>query len=490
MSVDGPYDVLIAGGGAAGLSAALGALEFAAESATRDVRIGMLERAPKEHRGGNTYWSTAGFRMSDENTLTPDFYEYWEPRSRNIEPYVKVLGQDAPNALKWLIGKGLTFDVGDPVFMTTDKPRMRPNGDGQAIVDLLYRDIEATAEGVPCGPAGEYRASIEVLYEQAAVGLVFDEDGAVTGLRVRSRDGRVRAVSAGAVILATGGFEGNSEMLTRYLGYEVPPISRGGTYNRGEGTTMALAAGAKPTGQWNEFHPLPADPRTMSPDQGRLTFAALMETIPYSIVVNKAGQRFMDEGQDSMDELYDVVARSVQRQQDQTAYIIYDDATAQDKAWQKAVSRDMTTPSYQADTIAELAALLDLDPSTLEETVRSFNEATSGDQSGFDPFRTDGLATERELEPRKSNWAKPIVAAPFYAIPATCAVVFCFGGIGTNEDAEVITADDTTIAGLYAAGAMTGVYHHDYVGATSVMRSIVFGRIAGRRALEHSGSAA
>jgi len=104
----------------------------------------------------------------------------------------------------------------------------------------------------------------------------------------------------------------------------------------------------------------------------------------------EAGQRFMDEGQDSMDELYDVVARSVQRQQDQTAYIIYDDATAQDKAWQKAVSRDMTTPSYQADTIAELAALLDLDPSTLEETVRSFNEATSGDQSGFDPFRTDG----------------------------------------------------------------------------------------------------
>lgn len=477
------HDVVVVGMGAAGLSAGLAALETAEELATRDVSIAIVERAPREARGGNTRWSTATFRMKDPDTLNDDFVEAFGPRTVDADAYVATLAEQASPTIHWAQSKGLEFTPGPRVFMTSSDHRIQPIGAGAAIVDVLGRHIDEAARGRFFGPEGSLGVGVEVMYDTTAVGLEFDPSGSVAGLVVRDRSGGTRLVRAHTVVLASGGFEGNPEMMVRYLGFDVPPISQGGRYNKGEGIAMALAVGAKPTGQWNQYHPLPADPRSGGAG-GLLTFRAVMESIPYSVMVNVNGERFMDEGADSMDYLYDTVGRAVQQQPQQIGYAIFDAKVLRVPGYQEAVS-DKAQEPFTAATLEALATQIGVPEQRLRRAIDQYNAASTGDVSRFDPGGKDGLATHPDLEPPKSNWARPIDEPPFYAYPVTCAGVFTFGGIGTNERGEVVDADDVPIPGLYAAGEMTGLYHDDYVGATSVLRALVFGRIAGRNALTH-----
>lgn len=477
------YDVIVVGFGAAALSAVLSAVETAEASQQRDIRISVVERASIENRGGNTRWSTATFRMKDVDTINDDFVEAFGPVTRDSDAYVQELARRAPETIRWVESKGLDFNQGSAVFMTSDDPRIAPTGAGAAIVETLANHVDNAARGLFFGPDNQMAVGVDVRYETTAVGLVLDDVGSIAGLRVRTRSGRLEELRAHTVVIASGGFQGNPEMMTRYLGFDVPPISLGGRHNRGEATQMALAVGAKPAGQWSEFHPLPADPRTATAKL--LTFAALMETVPYSIMVNKAGERFMDEGANSMDYLYDVLGRAVQGQKDQLGFAVFDDQVMGIPGYQKAIAKDQAHEPYQSETIEGLAGLIGVPAAKLEATVAAFNAAVPA-SGEFLPTAKDGLSTDSNLDPPKSNWARPINRPPFYAYPVTCASVFTFGGIGTNERAEVVDTDDTPIAGLYAAGEVTGLYHHDYVGATSVLRALVFGRVAGRNAVDHA----
>ena len=476
------HDIVVVGMGAAGLAACLGALDRCEEHATRDVSIAVLERAPRDHRGGNTRWSTATFRMKDSDTLNEDFVESFESRSVDAGAYVTELAARASETIHWAESKGLEFVPGPRVFMTSSDSRIQPVGAGAAIVEVLGRHVDDAARGRFFGPDGTLGVGVDVLYSTTAVRLELDDDGAVEAIIVRDRTGRTRRLRTRTVVLASGGFEGNPEMMARYLGFDVPPISMGGRYNKGEGIQMALAAGAKAAGQWNQYHPLPADPRSAGAG-GLLTFRAVMESIPYSVMVNTNGERFMDEGADSMDYLYDIVGRAVQQQPKQVGYAILDEKVMRVPGYQEAVS-DKTTEPYRAETIGDLAAAIDVPAERLQRTLDEYNAAALGDPSRFDPDGKDALATVPGLDPPKSNWARPIDEPPFYAYPVTCAGVFTFGGVGTNERAEVVDGDEVPIPGLYAAGEMTGLYHDDYVGATSVLRALVFGRIAGRNALD------
>jgi tricarballylate dehydrogenase len=130
----------------------------------------------------------------------------------------------------------------------------------------------------------------------------------------------------------------------------------------------------------------------------------------------------------------------------------------------------------RADSIAELAAKMEVDPMMLEATVAAYNAGCP--EGEWDPTRPDGLATQG-VTPPKSNWAKPIAAAPFIAYPVMCANVFTFGGLKVDAGSRVIDRDGRAIPGLYAAGEMTGLYYSNYTGSTSVLRGATFGRIAG-----------
>ena len=111
----------------------------------------------------------------------------------------------------------------------------------------------------------------------------------------------------------------------------------------------------------------------------------------------------------------------------------------------------------------------------------AYNAACSA--GNFNPLAVDGLSTAPGYAPPKSNWARPIDRAPYFAYPIICGNCFTFGGIKVNTRSQVVNADGEPIPGLYAAGEMTGLYYGTYTGATSVLRGAVFGRIAGRSAL-------
>jgi tricarballylate dehydrogenase len=140
-------------------------------------------------------------------------------------------------------------------------------------------------------------------------------------------------------------------------------------------------------------------------------------------------------------------------------------------------------PPHRADTLADLARLIGLDVGALEATVADYNRAASGDPARFDASRCDGLAS-CSLDPPKSNWARAIMKPPYLAYPLVGAVAYTFGGLATNEKAELL-GKDGPLPGLYAAGEITGHFFGTAPNAVAVLRALVFGRIAGREAISY-----
>ena len=154
---------------------------------------------------------------------------------------------------------------------------------GVAIVDTLAKVVDALPNAA-------------IRYECEAVALGTGHDGGVTGVHVRSRDGR-QHLAARAVVIACGGFEGAADMLREHLGprgTELPLIAPTLVNNRGDGIRLTAPLGADLAGQFDMFHGEPVDRRSYKPD-------AVVYGYPYGIVVNRAARRFFDEGADSFD---------------------------------------------------------------------------------------------------------------------------------------------------------------------------------------------
>jgi tricarballylate dehydrogenase len=312
-----------------------------------------------------------------------------------------------------------------------------------------------------------------ILYETTARQLLQDEAGAVVGVQAVGQGNRAMTLRARSVVLACGGFEGNPEMLTRYLGPRaryLRPVARGGYYNKGEGIRMALDIGAAPCGDFGSFHAEPLDPRSGAPEPIVLVFN-------YGILVDKHGRRFVDEAPHTVDATYEAITRVIHEQPDGIAHVILDSRIEDVPNWRKSVRSDQ--PPISAPTLAALAERIGVPADALEATVAAYNAACPAAEDGFDPLRPDGLCTDTSYTPRKSNWARRLEAGPFLAYPVICGNCFTFGGLKVNTRSQVLNADGAVIPGLYAAGEMLGLYYGVYTGATSVLRGAVFGRIAG-----------
>jgi tricarballylate dehydrogenase len=263
-------------------------------------------------------------------------------------------------------------------------------------------------------------------------------------------------------------------MLTRYLGPKaryLRPVARGGYFNKGEGIRMALDAGAATAGDYGQLHAEPLDPRSGQPEPIVLVFN-------YGILVNKRGERFVDEAPSTVDATYESITRRILEEPEGIAWAVLDAGIGEVPNWKKSVRSDQ--PPVSAQTLDELAAKIGVPADALARTVADFNAACGAGR--FDPLATDGLKTAPGYAPPKSNWARPIAQGPFLAYPLICGNCFTFGGIRVNTRSEVVNADGEPIPGLYAAGEMTGLYYGTYTGATSVLRGAVFGRIAGQQA--------
>jgi tricarballylate dehydrogenase len=291
----------------------------------------------------------------------------------------------------------------------------------------------------------------------------------VIGLRARRRDGSALQLM-GQVVLASGGFEGNAEMMTRYVGprsVHLRPICKGGYYNRGEGIEMALAAGALGSGEFGSYHAEPIDPRSGLAEPSVFIF-------PYGILVNQDGLRFTDEAPGTVDAWYERVTRRIYEQRNGTAWVVLDARHTRIPNYRLAIRTDK--PPVVAQNMAQLAHAIQVPPDTLQQTVQAYNAACV--PGSWQPLVLDHLAT-RGLEPPKSNWATALDEAPFSAYPIMSANVFTFGGLKVDPQARVLDRDGEPIAGLYAAGEIIGTYYGNYTGATSVLKGLVFGRIAG-----------
>jgi len=445
------FDLVIVGCGAAGLSAAVSFAE-AEQKEGRNPRIAVLESAPEEERGGATRWTTAGLRGTIKDGLDPFWVGLAAQLSKGLADadICSTLERETRDSLLFLTDHGVELiEHKLPIAATMHGLTSLPNGGGHAIVENLARCFEATGTG-----------SI----------LALSDAGRVAGVVVRGPDGLLKTLHAPSVILACGGFEGNAEMLTQYVGpkaCDLKLIAPGIKYNRGAGLRMAMEIGAGTAGQFDGMHAEAVDSRTDRAD-------AVIYGCPYGILVNAEGKRFFDEGRDTMDATFELIGYEIWRNQDQTAFYI-GDRHVHDFPYLLALF-DTDQPPIEADTIEELALQLGIEPEALAETIDSYNAAVQPGE--FDPSRLDGKCTIG-IEPPKSNWAYPLDRGPFFAYPLTAAITFTYGGIKTDTQARVVTGNGAPIPGLYAAGEIAGLFYHEYPAATSVLRAITFGRIAG-----------
>ncbi|OZM76888.1 FAD-dependent oxidoreductase [Pseudonocardia sp. MH-G8] len=446
---ENPYDLVVVGSGIAGLSAAVTAAE-------QGARVLVVDRSTEQEAGGNTRWTAAYFRLDDVYEPDPSFVDDVVGFSDGRTPtwYVEALVERLPETMEWIQGHGVRFRRFPTYFINSARPRLQPIGGGEALLAALR-------------PAA-HDLGVEFRYSTTAEGLL-SEGGSVAGLHVAGPDGPT-VIPARAVLIASGGFEGDIACLTGAFGRDAStllPIAPSVAGNRGEGIRMALEAGAARAGQWDSFHAEPVDPRSSDPE-------ALVMVFPYGILVNRSGSRFLDEGRGTVDETYEATARAIWAQEGGTAWFVTD--AQLDRVDDRERGLLTGVKPVRADSLQELAEATGLPATALADTVAAFNAATT--KGEFDWRKPDGLAT-MHLDPPKSNWALPLGEGPFRAWPVSCAIVFTFGGLATDERARVVREDRTPIPGLYAAGECTGLYHGKYPGGTSVLRGMIFGRVAG-----------
>ncbi len=483
------FDVIVVGAGNAALAAAVSAREQGAR------RVAVLEKAPRELRGGNTHYSGGLFRFAFDRAeelrpLVPDAEAHIPGFMTGVQPYPRTMfhadlmrvteGRTDPELAEILIGRSydtIRWVAAQGIAM---EPAVSLSGIkvGNTIKWSPGAVIRARQEGVGLSrmwfEAAE-RGGIDVRYETTAARLVQDARGRVTGVAVRGPDGFAE-LSATSIVLGCGGFEANTAWRARYLGRPWDHAKvRGTRYNTGDGLRMAIDIGALPYGQWTGCHSTPIDAGAPPYGDRKLTDKTNRLSYPFGVLVNTRGRRFFDEGEDFQLYTYAKLGGIILGQPGGVAWQIFDDKVAS-----LLEGRYRTGKPATAASLKDLVEALALDRAACLRTLEEYNAAVEA--GAFDPTVRDGLATSR-LELPKSNWAQRLDTPPFVAYPVTGGITFTFGGVKVNERAQVLDTSWRPLPGLYACGEMVGgLFHVNYPGGTGLMSGAVFGRLAGAHA--------
>lgn len=454
-------DVIIIGGGGAGLAAAASATQNGAS-------VILIEKMPK--LGGNTILAGGGYNAVDpkrqeplgiEDSLELHYNQTLEAGDNKGNPeLVKTLVDGAYPGIEWLESMGMKFQ--DEVILITGSLHKRTHSSEQALGTDYIKVLETEVN----------KNGGEILLETAAEELIL-EDGVVTGVKAVAENGDTLTLNAkNGVILASGGFGANVEMREEAnainnawpsLDEQIKTTNHPGA--TGEVITMAEKIGANVI-NLEDIQLLPLG----DPVNGSLKGKLGKSPVDY-IHVNKEGKRFVSE-----DARRDVLSYALIEQTDKTMFIIDDADTypSLDTDTNFAVSvRDLvdTGKAFAADTIEELAEMIDVDPATLRKTIDDYNAMVD---AGVDH------------EFGKKQFGNKIDKAPYYACPRVPTVHHTMGGVEINTNTEVINKDGNVIPGLYAAGEVTGGIHGtNRVGGNAFADIIVFGKIAGEQAAKN-----
>ena len=483
-------DVVIVGAGGAGMTAALTAAEKGAKVIIVESQAivgGNSVRATGGMNAGDTpYQDNAAFGQAAgvEKTLAGiDAYAdnetivalaetvklQWEAYQANPEGYfdtvelmqldtmiggkgindpelVKVLAENSAEGIEWLRKYGIDL-VNTGAFGGASVNRIHwPKVDGKKTSVGAYM--------VPLlETACKENANITILFETTAYEIVM-VDGAAKGILATGKTGNTVTVNADAVILATGGFGANLEMVASYQ----PSLEGFMTTNapglQGQGIAMAEAVGAATVDMDQiQIHP------TVQADTASLITEGLRGD--GAILVNAEGLRFIDEVGTR-----DVVSAAEIAQTGSYSWLIVDDAMVQASSTiQGYVKKGFV---FTGATYEELAAQIGVPADTFAATMNTWN--------GY-------VAAKNDPDFGRVSFTQPLDTAPYYAIKVTAGIHHTMGGVKINTLTQVLTAEGTVINGLYAAGEVTGGVHGaNRLGGNAVSDFVVFGRIAGEQA--------
>ncbi len=444
---DKAYDVVVVGSGGAGLAAAIQAHDLGAS-------VVVVEKMPVI--GGNTNKASAGMNAAEtkfqklKGIVDSKELFYKETltggKNKNNPELLRYFVENAPDAIDWLDNNGIELSgITTTGGMSIDRTH-RP-ASGAAVGGFLISGLQKNIN----------RRGIEVMLD-TNVTEILTENHKVVGVKVSEEDGSVQTIKAKAVIIATGGFSANREMVEKYR-----PDLKGFVTTNHKGATgsgiMILEKLGAGTVDMKEIQ--------IHPTVEQTTSYLISESIRGggAILVSQKGQRFVNEL-----DTRDKVSAEIIKLPEHYAYILFDQQVRnENKAVEEYVSHDLVV---QADTIKDLADKLSIDSNTLSQTVERYNQfaETKRDE---DFGRTTGMR-------------HPINKGPFYAIKIAPGVHHTMGGVTINTDTQVLDTDKHVIQGVFAAGEVVGGVHGaNRIGGNAVADIIIFGMQAGRKATDY-----
>lgn len=445
-------DVLVIGGGNAGLCAAISARRAGAA-------VTLLESAPKALRGGNARHSR-NFRVMHDGP-TPwlqgryPAQDYWSDLEAVTdgaadEGLARLLIAESAGIVDWMGGNGVRFQSGADDTLPYSRKTAFFLGGGKALVNALY----ATAEGL----------GVTIHYDSDACAL-HAKDGlpSVTVRHPRA----MRVIRARAVVVASGGFQADHGWLRDDWGDAADRfVIRGTPHATGTMLRALLEDGARPVGAAGHCHMVAVDGRSPGFDAGIVT---RLDGIAHGIVVDRDGRRFADEGSHTGPTRFSAWGDRVARCPGAVAFSVFDSAI-------ETRFRPSIFPAVRADGIGELAVKLGIDPAALEATVTGFNAAIGDDGSAMG------------IQPPKTRLATPIRVPPFGAYPMRAGVTSTCLGVRVDGQARVLREDGRAMEGVFAAGVIMApnILGRGYLAGSAMSIGAVFGRIAGREAAAYA----
>jgi len=470
------WDVIIIGGGNAGLPTAI----FAAE---RNAKVLIIEIAAQ--LGGTLFLSTgqmsaAGTKLQKSKGITGDtpqshFDDIMRLSNNTAVPEIVELAVfNAAETFDWLTDNGLEVLPEHPVKGVVHDPysyaRYAWGADGGiSILEVLEKQLQ------PHLDSGQVTAKTR----SEVTGLIQDEDGAVRGVTVKNEDGSTSEFLGRQTVITSGGYASNPEMFERLEG-AVDYSDSSYPYSQGAGLTIGEAAGGYIRG--GEHH-LPLFGAILGDDNYPSPMTAMarnnpLERLPWEIYVDANGKRFMKE--DTLTHTdHELALLEIENEE---CWLVFDDAILKQATpvvlgWTReevTEAFDGMPMFYKADTLDALADSAGIDGAGLTQTIANFNKAQAG---------------ESKDELGRTHMPLPIAEGPYYAIRLNSWLLTGFAGLAVDKDLHVIREDGTPIPNLYAAGEVLGsaaFMGQSYCGGMLVTPALTFGRLLGQKLLQIS----
>lgn len=447
-------DVIVIGGGGAGLTAAIAAADNGAS-------VIVLEKMPIQ--GGNTLisggeYAAPGNWLQEKEKLEDSKELFYNDilkggDNENDPALVKVLAENALDGALWLKDYvGMEFEDYMLFFggHSVERSLVPKNATGFEMINKLT--LKLAEKNVPLHK------------NTAATELVQNKEGKVTGVIAKYNDQTITYNANKAVILATGGFGANLDMRVKYNeAMNEKVLSTNAVGSKGDGLVMAEKIGAQLTDMgYIQTYP------TCDTQSGALLYVGDVRMEGRSILVNKEGRRFVEEL-----ERRDVISDAVTKQDGGVSYMFWDEAAMTDTGMNVKHEAEyngliLRKQLVKADTLQEAAEFFGIDAAELKKTVENYNQ-----------YAKDG----KDLEFNKRGKLVPFGEGPYYIMVSKPAVHHTMGGVKINTEAQVIDTEGNVIPGLYAAGEVTGDIHGtNRLGSDAIADITVFGRIAGQNA--------